>query len=95
MNAMSRKINKYIFLISTLYSAIACSQQRDCNKETFFKADQKTVPKEVCIPKGYVISFVYSKHQQIDFNKDKFCDYVFAIDKKNKAVGRFLLSIFL
>ncbi len=63
------------------------AQKTDCNKGVFSKSDKKGIPKEVCIPQSYVIYYVLSRYDDIDFNQDGYLDYVFTITKRSQSVG--------
>lgn len=88
MDVTLQKMSNFLIVLILATSTISCAQKiATCNKETLFKQDQKDVPPNVCIPPNYVISFVYTRSQKIDFNRDGYIDYVFAIDKKSKSIG--------
>jgi len=83
---MKRK--RLIQFILVFLTTTACAQNREaCNRSVWTKEDAKYLPKEVCIPNSYIISYVCSRYDDIDFNQDGYLDYVFTITKKNQNVG--------
>jgi hypothetical protein len=85
---LQRLINIY-FLSCLILSCPLYAQlnQVDCNNETFLSADQKKIPIGVCIPKGYVIRYIYSKYNSIDFNRDGLIDFAFSVTKRTNTIG--------
>jgi hypothetical protein len=86
MMVLSQKMQN-VFIIYTIFILSACTLGQNCNRQTIFKEDQNGVPKEVCLPKDYIISYVYSRYETIDFNNDGYSDYVFAVEKDKMSVG--------
>jgi hypothetical protein len=83
MIAMLLRRNSW--LLTTLIS-VSCFSQ-DCNRSTISKRDEQFIPTSVCIPKGFVISRVYTKYNDIDFNNDRKFDCVFAMNKVPLGIG--------
>lgn len=65
-------------LLSLLCWRISHAQKEDCNKSTWGEVEKKNMPKEVCIPKGHLISYVYKSS---DVNGDGLNDYIFKWNK--------------
>ena len=61
------------FLFFGCFSVILYAQT-DCNQNIWNKRFAKNLPKEVCIPKGYIISYVYD---DVDLNNDGLKDFIF------------------
>lgn len=85
MTEILARANKSILLLAAFASAV--NGQRDCNKTTLFKRDQRNVPREVCIPANYLITKVYTRGNVIDFNRDGRPDYVFAMERLPRTIG--------
>ena len=67
-------MKKYFVLGLWLLNMVACAQKNDCNRNVWIKSDEKLIPKQVCIPSGYLI---YNIYEQTDFNGDGLKDFFF------------------
>lgn len=85
------KQNKIILFF---FLPVFCFAQQECNKETFVKNEVKLIPKDVCIRKDYMIFYIYSKYQKIDFNEDGLADLVFSMRKKAMSLGDTTFLVF-
>ena len=85
------KQNKIILFF---FLTVFCFAQQECNKETFVKNEVKLIPKDVCIRKDYMIFYIYSKYQKIDFNEDGLADLVFSMRKKAMSLGDTTFLVF-
>lgn len=74
----------FIFFLTDNYSQ---SLNLICNKNVVLKTFEKFIPKEVCIPKGYVISVIYTEYRKIDFNSDGLNDCIFQWHKEKLQDG--------
>lgn len=84
----------YIILqIALYYSLVTIAQVTDCNRTLWIKQDEKKLPKEVCIPKGYLISNIY---ESTDVNGDGLSDFIFKWRKQELCDGdTFYITIYI
>ncbi|MEM4326149.1 MAG: hypothetical protein QXU40_02515 [Candidatus Pacearchaeota archaeon] len=72
------KRNICLFIIILLHNIIVSAQDTTCNRAVQVKSYEKELPKEVCIPQGYLISDIYEK---TDINGDSLNDFIFDWNK--------------
>lgn len=88
MTVILPKTTNYIFLTCYLLFTILIVNADNCNRETLRKKDKQNLPKEVCIPVGHIISYVYTTSRRpIDFNQDGLYDYIFTYEKPHLKLG--------
>ncbi len=61
-------------LILLLSATDVLAQAINCNRSVWVKDDEQKLPKEVCIPQGYLISTIYDT---TDINGDGLSDFIF------------------
>lgn len=88
-------MKKYIIyqIVLLFLTASTIAQNIDCNRAVWIKQNAKNLPKEVCIPKGYLISNIY---ESTDINGDSLPDFIFKWRKPELQDGDTLyISIYL
>jgi hypothetical protein len=93
MIVISMKRSSIVFLFFLLTNSLY-AQKNDCNREMSSNKHKKSLPKEVCIPKGFQITYVYGTVDSIDFNRDGLNDYVFNMKHKNLSIGDTTFLVF-
>lgn len=69
-------------------------QKGNCNREILSLEYQRFIPKEVCIPNEYLIYYINSREEPIDFNQDGLDDFICSVIKKNEKIGDTSFLIF-
>lgn len=81
------KKHAYNFIMITLlilFTIMSYAQDSICNRSVWIKSWEKELPKEVCIPEGYIISHIFDL---VDINDDGLIDFIFKWRKNNLQNG--------
>jgi hypothetical protein len=72
-----------ILYVMILFQCSSIGQSRsNCINATDIPSYKKELIKEVCIPDGYTIVLIHSKHKDIDINGDSLSDFIFEYRKQ-------------
>lgn len=76
--------NKTIALVIFVMTLINSVAQKPCNRRTVAKQYDAVLPREVCLPKGYIVAAVYDA---TDVDGDGLRDFIFSWQKEEMQDG--------
>jgi hypothetical protein len=85
-------MKKIIILTLLAYAAVlSCAQEKQCNRSAFVKSYQERLPKDICLPEGYILVDILS--DTTDMNGDSRVDFAARLQKINAQDGDTTLAV--